>query len=347
MTLTLLFFAFALTFLLCLAVLRFFPRLGLMDRPERYGHSRKPIPYPGGLAIVFGVLVPLLSLLSLNSAMGSVLLGLVLLAFTCFWDDRRGLSPYFRFGVQLLAAGLLILGGLGINSITNPFGPPFVLDMWQIPFNLGSWSFTFTVLADLFTLFWVVAMVNAFNWMDGVPGMSNSLAVVASVVLLILSMRPDFHSTDQSLAIALSAVTLGASSAFLIFDFPKPKMLLGDTGSMSLGFLLAATAMISGGKIATTLLVLGFPILDFVWVIVRRILKAQSPFKGDLWHFHHRLQRAGYSDRSIVLFFAGSSAIFGGVALFLHTEGKVLALAALSCFMLFLALFLYSKKPAR
>lgn len=347
MTLTLFNCAFFLTLLLGHGVLWAFPKLGLMDRPERYGHQRKPIPYPGGVAVVLGILVPLLSLLSYSSALGSVLLGLVLLAVTCFWDDRRGLSPYFRLGIQVLAGLLLVFGGLGVNSITNPFGDPIVLDAWQIPLDFGSWTFTFTVLADLFTLFWVVTMINAFNWVDGVPGMANSLAVVSSAVLLVLSTREGFHSVDQTLAIALSATILGASLAFLIFDFPKPKMLLGDTGSMTLGFLLAATALISGGKIATTLLVLGFPLIDFVWVISRRLIKAQSPFKGDLWHFHHRMQKAGYSDQQIVLFFAMSSAVFGGIALFLHTEGKLIALGILFTFMVFLALFLYSKKSTR
>lgn len=339
--------AFVLTLLLGLGVLWIFPKMGLMDRPERYGHQRKPIPYPGGVALVLGILVPLLSMLSYSSALGSVLMGLVLLAVTCFWDDRRGLSPFFRLGIQVLAGLLLVFGGLGVNSITNPFGAPFVLDAWQIPLDFGTWTFTFTVLADLFTLFWVVTMINAFNWVDGVPGMANSLAVVSSGVLLVLSTREGFHSVDQTLAIALSSVILGASLAFLIFDFPKPKMLLGDTGSMTLGFLLAATALISGGKIATTLLVLGFPLIDFVWVVSRRILRAQSPFKGDLWHFHHRLQKAGYSDQQIVLFFALSSAVFGGIALFLHTEGKLIALGILFSFMVLLALFLYSKKSTR
>lgn len=249
--------------------------------------------------------------------------------------------------VQLCAGALLVFGGLGVNSILGPFGFPLVLDAWQLPISVGNFQFTFTVLADLFTVLWVMTMVNAFNWVDGVPGMANSLAVVASGVLLVLSMRPGFHSTDQSLAIALSTVILAVSLAFLFFDFPKPKMLLGDTGSMALGFLLAATALISGGKIATTVLVLGFPVLDAVWVIGRRLLTGKSPFKGDLWHFHHRLQKAGYSDRAVVLFFALSSAIFGGVALFLHTEGKLVVFLILSCFMFFLALFLYSKKLAR
>ncbi len=339
--------AFALTFALAFLVSRWFPKWGFVDRPERYGHKRSPIPYPGGTALVLGFLFTALSFLSLNTLLGSVLLAVVLLAVTCFWDDRRGLSPYLRLAIQIVAAILLVLGGLGVSSITNPFGgAPFVLDAWQIPITLNHLTFTFTVFADLLTVVWVVTMVNAFNWIDGVPGMASGLSSVASFVLLALSLRPGFHSTDQTLAVAFSAMLLGVSLAFLYWDFPKPKMLMGDTGSMVLGFLLAVTALISGGKIATTVLVLGFPLLDFAWVIGRRLVKGQSPFRGDLWHFHHRLQKAGYSDRTIVVFFSLISALFGSVALLLHTEGKLLALVLLLVFMILLALLLYSKKPA-
>ena len=134
-----------------------------------------------------------------------------------------------------------------------------------------------------------MVMVNAFNWVDGVPGMASSIAFVSSLILFLLSIRPGFHYLDQTLAITLSIIIMALSIGFLVFDFPKPRMIMGDTGSMFLGFLLAVTALISGGKIATTILVLGFPILDFAWVILRRIRKGQSPFKGDLMHFHHRL----------------------------------------------------------
>jgi UDP-GlcNAc:undecaprenyl-phosphate/decaprenyl-phosphate GlcNAc-1-phosphate transferase len=330
--------------------LKFFPRFGLMDRPERYGHDRAPIPYPGGVAVFFAVIASVLTFLNLSWMLGAVLLGGTLLAGVSFLDDRYGLSPFLRLAVQFIAAALLVLGGIGISTISNPFGAPLVLDAWNIPlsldlpFLLEDLTWTFTVVADLLVIFWVVSMVNAFNWIDGVPGMSSSVAAVAALALLILSVRPDFHYLDQTLAITLSAVTLGVASGFLIFDFPKPKMLIGDTGSMLLGFLLAVTAIVSGGKIATTILVLGFPILDFAWVIGRRVVKGQSPFHGDLWHFHHRLLKAGFSERKVVVFFALTAAVFGGLALLLHTEGKAVAFSAILAMMVLLAMVLYMKK---
>jgi UDP-GlcNAc:undecaprenyl-phosphate GlcNAc-1-phosphate transferase len=324
-------------------VLKVFPKLGLMDRPKKYGHKRDPIPYPGGVAPFLAIMTSLLIFLPLEGPLLAVLTGGALLGLTSFVDDRRGLSPFLRLGVQFLAGTLLVVGGVGIMSISNPLGGTIVLDQWSWNLSLGQLSFTLTLLADLVTVLWVMVMINAFNWIDGVPGMTSSVSAVAALILLLLSVRPDFHYIDQTLAITLSSVILGASLAFLIFDFPPPRMLMGDTGSMLLGFFLAVTAIISGGKIATTILILGFPILDFIWVILRRLIRGQSPFRGDLWHFHHRFLKAGLSPRQVVIFFSGTAAVFGGLSLFLHTEGKALAFAGIISVMLVLSGTLYKK----
>lgn len=335
--------SFVLTAGASLFALYAFPKIGLLDRPERYGHARPPIPYPGGLALVAVVLGMMGFCLEWTPLVLAVLWASGLLAFVSFLDDRIGLSPYFRFGVQILVGLILVVGGLGVHSITNPFGGSISLDTVMIPLSWGGWHLSLSLFSGLLTLAWVLAMVNAFNWIDGVPGMASSMSAVTAFILLLLSVRPDFHYVDQSLSISLSVILFGASVAFLFFNFPKPRMLMGDTGSMFLGLLLAVTALISGGKIATTALVLGFPLVDFVWVIFRRLLKGQSPFKGDLWHFHHRLQKVGYSDRSIVILFTLASLTFGLLALLLHTEGKLFALAGIVTLMVILAFSLYGK----
>ncbi len=343
MVIKVIFTSFVLCSVLSYGVLKLFPKLGLMDRPEKYGLKRAPIPYPAGVALFLSFLISSFLFLPLTESVQAVLIGATLLAGVSFIDDRKDISPYFRLIIQVLAGFILVLGGIGMTVLSDPFGGHLALDQIQIPIVLGQWTFTFTLLADLLTILWVGVMVNAFNWIDGVPGMTTSIAAVTSFILLLLSMRPDFHYVDQTLAILLSSIILGMSLAFLIFDFPPPKFIIGDTGSMLLGFLLAATALISGGKIATTLLVLGFPILDFLWVIGRRLWKGHSPFKGDLWHFHHRFLKAGYTERQVVLFFVFSAILFGVIALGLQTFGKLWALVGIFLFMLGLVFFLYSK----
>lgn len=317
-------------------VLRVYPRIGLMDRPKKYGLKRDPIPYPGGLAIYLAFFVSFLTFIPLNPVTLSVFVGASILVLVSFIDDRIGLPPILRLLVQFIAGGILVYGGVGVTSITNPFGGTFQLD--SVMFG------SIAVFSALVTVLWVMVMVNAFNWIDGVPGMASSIAFVSSFILFLLSIRPGFHYIDQTLAITLSIIIMALSLGFLFFDFPKPKMIMGDTGSMFLGFLLAVIALISGGKIATTILVLGFPILDFAWVIFRRIRKGQSPFKGDLMHFHHRLLKAGFSEQKVVIFFAVTSFIFGSLALGLHTEGKMIALGGILVFMAMLAGGLLYKK---
>ncbi|MEK9166817.1 MAG: MraY family glycosyltransferase [Patescibacteria group bacterium] len=316
--------------------LRVYPRIGLMDRPKKYGLQRAPIPYPGGLAIYLAFLVSFLTFIPANSITLSVFFGVSLLVLVSFIDDRIGLHPILRLVVQFLSGSILVYGGVGVTSITNPFGGTFPLDTVMF----GSVA----VFSALVTVLWLMVMVNAFNWVDGVPGMASSIAFVSSLILFLLSIRPGFHYLDQTLAITLSIIIMALSIGFLVFDFPKPRMIMGDTGSMFLGFLLAVTALISGGKIATTILVLGFPILDFAWVILRRIRKGQSPFKGDLMHFHHRLLKAGFSEQKVVIFFAVTSMIFGSLALGLHTEGKLIALVGILVFMAGLAWGLLYRK---
>lgn len=338
------FFTFILTLILGWMALMLFPKLGLMDRPERYGHDRPPIPYPGGVVIFLVLIFAFLFLIPGSKSLTALLLGMIFLTLVNFWDDRRGLPPLFRLLAQGLAALALVAGGVGIMSLTNPFGPSFHLDQWVVQFEWHHYLVSFTVLSAIFTMLWVMMMVNAFNWIDGVPGMTSGVAVVASLILLALSLRPDFHSVDQTLAISLSAAIFGVSLGFFIFDFPPPRMLIGDTGSMLLGYVLAATAIISGGKVATLLLVMGFPILDFVWVILRRISQKKSPFKGDLWHFHHRFLKAGYSERSVVLFFVVSAALFGALSFFFSTLGKIIVFSVILLVMACIAASLYFKR---
>lgn len=320
----------------CLA-LRYYPKLGLMDRPKKYGLKRKPIPYPGGLAIYLAFLMSFMTFVPINSNTLAVLFAVSILVAVSFIDDRIGLPPILRLAVQFLSSGILVWGGMGITSITNPFGGSFALDAVTIfPEKIFLYS-------ALLTIAWVMVMVNAYNWIDGVPGMASSIAFVSFLILFLLSIRPGFHYLDQTLAISFALIGMALSGGFLFFDFPPPRMIMGDTGSMFLGFLLAVTAIISGGKIATTVLVLGFPILDFMWVIVRRIYKKQSPFKGDLMHFHHRLLKAGFSEGKVVVFYAAAGIVFGSLALMLHTEGKFIAFIGILALMAVFGIVLYNK----
>lgn len=334
--------------------MKFFPQLGLLDNPKKYGLKRAPIPYYGGLAIFIAFVVSVLTFLPLTREVLGLLAGAILLTTVAFLDDAFDLPPFLRLSFQIIAAGMLVIAGVGITHLTNPFGgfggltTSGAFDLAAIDWNVGSLfgsEYHITLFADLFTVLWVVLLINSLNWLDGVPGLSSGIAGLAALVIFFLAAREGYHYFDQSAVIALAAILAGCAFAFTLFNFPPPRILLGDSGSMLLGFVLAALAIFSGGKVATAALVLGFPLLDAAWVILRRILSGQSPFRGDYGHLHHRLLAAGFSERKTVLAVYFASAAFGAIALFIDNSfGKLLALGGLFVVMLGVGWKLRNKK---
>ncbi len=307
-----------------MSAVKFFPKIGLLDFPERYNLKRKPIPYPGGLVLLILSLV----LGIIDSQFIPVTIGVVIIGIISFFDDRRELSSFFRLIIQIAVAVFIFFVGIRINFIGNPFAET----------NIELWLF-FPWICFLLTVFWIVIIQNALNWFDGIPGLSVGVSGVGFLILGLLGIiRPElfFDPTHTTLTFAnfyLSGLCLGG-----FYFFWKKKILLGDTGSQVLGFLLAVMAIFSGAKIATMLLVLVLPILDFFVVIFRRLfIEKVSPFKGDLRHMHHNLaDKVGESSASIILILI--SLLFGVIAIFLTGMIKmislILAVIIVFCFIL-------------
>lgn len=330
------FTAFALTFLFAALSLWIFPKLGLMDRPHLYGFTRPPIPYSGGWVMFVSFMIGVFLFMDIDKQLAGVLLAATMLVVVSFLDDRYNLNPLLRLSVQFLAALTVVVAGVGITSVTNPLGGLIHLDTYQLPILFKGVEYHFTLLADLFTIVWLILLMNTVNWLDGLPGQVSGISTIACVILFILSIRPDFHYIDQTNVAVLSILLAGVSFAFWFFDLAPPKILMGDTGTMFLGFMLGILALFAGGKIATTLLIMGFPILDAVWVITRRLWQGKSPFKGDLSHFHHRLRRAGFTERQAVFTIYTICGLFGVTALFLGSKQKLVAIGVMSVLMFIL-----------
>jgi UDP-GlcNAc:undecaprenyl-phosphate GlcNAc-1-phosphate transferase len=307
-------------------VLRYFPKLGLMDRPEKYGYNRAAVPYSAGVILVLVFFLIALSFLPFDQKLLGLVIGAVILALVSFWDDRKGLSPYLRLFVQVFVALLVVLSGSQI------FG-----------FNLPGFGFLeLGVLGGgVATVVWIVLVINMLNWLDGVPGLSLGVSGVGFLALFALSVLPHFHTLPQA-GVAYLSLGLGASALVLMFfSVPKLKLLIGDTGSMFLGLMLAVLSVYAGGKVATAVLVLALPFFDTVWTILRRIKSGVSPFKGDLNHLHHRLQRLGWSNWKICLFFVGVSTLFAFLALnFLSTERKLFMAVVIFAMLSLLAILI-------
>ncbi|MBU2524121.1 undecaprenyl/decaprenyl-phosphate alpha-N-acetylglucosaminyl 1-phosphate transferase [Patescibacteria group bacterium] len=321
------FAAFGLQLILVKAALYFFPKIGLMDNPGKYKLKRAPIPYGGGILIFLCFVALSVIFLPFDWKLAGIVVAATLLVIVSFVDDFRVLSPAFRLIVQIVAAGIIIATGTFIAYFSNPIGATIDLQQWLF--------FGVPIVAFGGTVFWLLFVTNMVNWIDGVNGLSSGIAVIAAVSVFVLSARPDFHTVDQTMALYMSAILAGCALAFWLFEVYPAKILMGDSGSMFLGFVIAILAIVSGGKLATAFIVLAIPILDGVWTIGRRILKGQSPFKGDLLHFHHKLLDLGISPRSVLLLYYIVTIIFAIIALKFSGKEKLFAIIMLLLIMTF------------
>jgi len=340
--------ALSLTVLSTLIALKVFPKLGLIDKPEKYGIKRKPIPYPGG--ILLWLIFTLLSLIFFDPTIKllGLLFGSGLLVLISFIDDRVNLPASLRLGVQVLVALIMVLAGIGVETITNPFGGYIALDKIKFILEFGGAEMTIMAFSGLFTLAWILLIVNTMNWLDGIPGLTSGITFVGCITLFFLSISDLVNQPETAtLALIVAMIALG----FWLFDFYPPKILIGDSGSMFFGLLLAVLAIFSGGKIATAFLILGFPIMDAIYVIVHRLYNKKAPWKGGEWdkyrkavHLHHRMLQFGMSERQVLLVIYTLAVIFGVSALFLGTQGKFWAIIIIFFLSFILGMVLRVKK---
>jgi len=212
------------------------------------------------------------------------------------WDDIRDLSPRQQFVVQGMCAVAAIWGTLFIERVNNP------LTDAQVVFPRG--------VVWVLTWFWVAGMMNTVNWLDGVDGLASTVTAVFSVVMVLHLVARGLYS------VALWPLALlGAVLGFLPYNWPPARVFLGSAGAYGFGFIMAALGIAAGAKVATVLLVLGLPIADVAWQIVRRWRLGRSPFVGDRGHLHHRLYDLGWSPQRIILLYAGWAAVMGGISL--------------------------------
>jgi UDP-GlcNAc:undecaprenyl-phosphate/decaprenyl-phosphate GlcNAc-1-phosphate transferase len=325
-------FSFLLAFSLVKLALKYFPRLGLMDRPHLYGHKRQAIPYYGGLAIFLSFMAMSLYFVPMSESLAGLLIGATIVFAVGFLDDLLKLSPWIRLLMQFVAAFVLVIYGIGIFSINLPF-------LGVISFAEPVWQ-GFLISSAVFTILWVMTILNTMNFVDGVSGLNSGVTFVAAMTIFFLSVNPVLHENPQSqVAVATLAIILAAIAlAFNLFDFPRAKILMGDSGSTLFGFLVAVLAIFSGGKVATAFLVLGIPILDMIWVVLRRVYEKKKFWQGDLKHLHHRLLDIGFSDRKVVSLYLGITVVLGAAAVLSASgESKLFMIIALLVLMLVLA----------
>lgn len=346
--------AFLLTFLATPLVIILAKHFGLIDDPKTHKHPAivhtKPTPRGGGVAIAVGIIVASVLFIPLSKTLFMLLLAGAVAVGVGILDDKYDLSPYFRFLSNFWVAGLASLGGITVLFITNPLSTSVLsFENLQIPFGfLG--KDTITLLADAIAIIWIVWTMNMLNWSTGVNGQMPGIAAISAVTIGILSLRFSPLDAANLMTAKLSFITAGAALGFLPFNFPKARIFPGYGGTI-MGFMLATLAILSGAKVATALLVMGVPVVDAIFTIIRRISTGHSPFRGDRGHFHHLLLQRGFRDWQIALTYWSFSALLGFVALTLSSKEKFYALLALTIVviggLLWLSLFTDKDKKLR
>ncbi len=312
-------------------------RLGLVDHglTSRKVHGR-PVPRLGGVAIVLAFFAPLVALHFVSSDVGrmfwatpvragALLAGGLVIAALGVYDDLRGSGARTKFAVQFGVAAFMYWAGYRIEQLSQPFGPPVQLGLLALPV----------------TMLWIAGVINAMNLIDGLDGLAGGVALIAVATPFTLAAIQ-----HQPLMLLFTAALGGAVLGFLRYNFNPATIFMGDTGSMFLGFVLAATSITTSQKstaavaVAAPLLALGIPISDTLLAMGRRALRGAPLFSADRGHIHHRLLDRGLTHRQAVLVIYGGGVLLGGAALLLSfANGPAAALVLLAVAILgFLAL---------
>lgn len=325
-------------------------RRGVTDKPgqapERKIHQA-PVPLLGGVAVFLAFSISVVAVLLLDPSrlvggylhpkhLVGILLGATVLMVGGYRDDRFRETPRRQILWPIFAALVVIASGIGIEYVTNPFGPPLRLDQWAITlFTVGDTPYRFVLLADLFAFAWLLVSMYTTKFLDGLDGLVGGITVIGMIIVFVLSLLPSVGQPETAL---LALLVAGSFLGFLLFNFHPAKIFLGEGGSVLAGFLLATLAILSGGKIATALLILGIPMLDLLWVVLRRLFRdPRSITAADRRHLHFRLLDIGLSHRQAVIVLYAMSAVFGGATLFTAGKTKAVMLALLAVLMLLLA----------
>jgi UDP-GlcNAc:undecaprenyl-phosphate/decaprenyl-phosphate GlcNAc-1-phosphate transferase len=328
-------------------------KLGIMDDPKMRKHPavihKKPVPRGGGIPLFIGVIIAALIFIPMTKIIGAILLAAFIALVVGTLDDKYDISPYARFVINIVCALIVVGAGVNVPFITNPFGGILYLSEFRYPFDVFGIQ-SAIVLSDLVAILWIVWVMNMLNWSKGVDGQMPGIVAISAVFIGILSMRFGMGDPLTSATTALSFITAGAAIAFLIFNF-HPARIFPGYGATAIYLLLAVVSILSSAKLATAILVMGVPLADGAFTILRRLITGHSPFWHDKKHLHHLLLSTGAGQRQIALFYWLLSAIFGSLSLVLSSRGKIFAIIMLVIIvggaLLFLNYFIHKKNGSQ
>ncbi len=314
--------ALLITFAATPIVKSFAHRVGAIDVPKdgRRMHTH-PIPRLGGLAIFLGFLLSVVLFANIDMEVQGILLGAVVVVIVGVIDDIVPLPALLKFALQIVAALIAVFHGVEINIISNPA-------FWGAAEYLN-----FGVLTVPVTVLWIVAITNSVNLIDGLDGLAAGVSAISSFTMLIIALVV----ADLNVAVIMAALA-GSCLGFLPYNRNPARIFMGDTGALLLGYILATVSIIGLFKFyaiisfVVPVLVVGLPLFDTAFAIVRRVLRGRSPMSPDRGHFHHRLIDMGLSQKQAVAIAYAISGILGLSAVVITTSGEIRAIILVAAF---------------
>jgi len=324
--------AFVITAITTPLLIPLIKHLGFVDDPKKHHHPAivhtKIVPRAGGIPLFLGIFIGSLLLLPITKITIALFVAASISLIVGTLDDKYDVSRYIRFGVNILCALIVVLSGVGVPFINNPFGGGIIhLDTMRLTFTFFG-THSIIIFSDLIALLWIVWVMNMLNWSKGVDGQMPGIVAISAIVIGLLGLRFSLTDPFTLISIRLSFLIAGASVGFLLYNFSPAKIFPGY-GATAMYLLLSVTAILSSSKLATAFLVMGVPMIDGIITVIRRILSGKSPFWHDNKHLHHLLLRLGMKPSEIALFYWTVSAILGAAALLLTAREKAFAIVTL------------------
>lgn len=298
------------TLLLTFYIKKIAIHIGAMDMPNERKVHEKPMPRLGGLGIFIGFLIGYMLFGVHSIQMNSILIGGFIIVITGVIDDIKPVKASTKLFAQLFAALILILyGNILMQNATI--------------FNL---NINFGILAYPITIFFILGCINVINLIDGLDGLA---AGTSSIFFLTISIIAYLKGSTEILSITLALIMLGTTVGFLFHNFYPASIFMGDSGSMFEGFMIAVISLL-GFKTTTVIsflvpiLILGIPILDTLFAIIRRLIKKQPIYLPDKQHLHHQLLNMGISHKNTVLIIYAMNILFASASILYILKDKIL-----------------------
>ncbi|HAQ06111.1 MAG TPA: undecaprenyl-phosphate alpha-N-acetylglucosaminyl 1-phosphate transferase, partial [Bacillus bacterium] len=280
-------------------------KIDASDKPNHRKVHAKVMPRLGGLAIFLGVIAGFFAAGLHTERLTGISIGAVLIVILGILDDKYELSAKVKLLGQMAAAGVVVSTGLTIDFISIPFLAKIDLGIWAIPV----------------TVFWIVAITNAINLIDGLDGLAAGISSIGIATIAFMA-----GAAGKSLILALALILLGSTLAFLFYNFHPAKIFMGDTGALFLGYSIGILSLLGLYKSVTLfsfivpIIILGVPIFDTTYAIIRRVVNKKPIGAPDKSHLHHRILAIGLSHRNTVLVIYALGILFSVSAILFETS---------------------------